>query len=106
MRNYRHLYGMQKQAVGGLLDSVIKGFTDLGVVGSVYLLGATMLAGAGAGYLAAKATAHGAQDIDLAKKEYENERLKADIGYLSSQIKTEYDNQKNKTKPRSARVIA
>lgn len=74
--------------------------------GAVYLLAAAAATGIGAGYLGAKITAHGKQDEDTAKKEYENERLKADLGYLSTKAKSEYQQFKEKQAVKPARVIA
>lgn len=74
--------------------------------GAVYLLAAAAATGIGAGYLGAKITSHGKQDEDTAKKEYENERLKADLGYLSTKTKSEYQQFKEKQAVKPARVIA
>lgn len=74
--------------------------------GAVYLLAAAAATGIGAGYLGAKITAHGKQDEATAKKEYENERLKADLGYLSTKTKSEYQKFKEKQSVKPARVIA
>lgn len=102
---------MLKQA-WGVLDSLVNtgatiadGLSQLGALGCVYLLAITSATGIGIGYTAAKATAHGQQDIDTMKKEYENERLKADLGYLGAKTKSEYAAFKNKTPQVSARVI-
>lgn len=74
--------------------------------GAVWLLAAAAGAGVGIGYAGAKMTAHGKQDEDTAKKEYENERLKADLGYLSAKTKSEYQQFKDKQAVKPARVIA
>ena len=63
-------------------------------------------AGTGLGYAWAKINAHGKQDIETIQKEYENERLKADLGYLTAKAKAEYKQQQNQTKPKAARIFA
>lgn len=92
--------------LAGLASGVAQGFAQLGALGSVLLLAATAAGGVGLGWAASQATAHGKQDIDTNKKEYENERLKADLGYLSAKTKSEYEAFKNKYQPKPARVIA
>ena len=59
------------------------------------LLLASALGGSTAGWLAAKATSHTDSDINLAKKEYENEQVKADIGYLSQKLNHEFNENQN-----------
>lgn len=81
-------------------------FSELISSGAVYLLAAAAATGVGLGYAGAKMTAHGKQDADTAKKEYENERLKADLGYLSAKTKSEYQQFKDKQAVKPARVIA
>lgn len=73
---------------------------------AVYLLAAAGLLGGTAGYLGAKLNAKDKQDIDTIQKEYENERLKSDLGYLSAKTKEEYDAQQNKVAPKAARIFA
>ncbi len=72
---------------------------------ALYLLGATALAGGGIGAFGADITAHGKQDEDTVKKEYENERLKADVGYVASRLEDEWNRSKTATKPKAARVL-
>ena len=105
----KDVYGLEKEA---LVDSFVNATTgiasgvgQLGAMGAVYLLAATALTGIGIGAVGAKMTAHGDLDIDTAKKMYENERLKADLGYLSGKVKTEYEAFKNKQAPKAARVL-
>jgi hypothetical protein len=74
--------------------------------GTVLLLAGSGLLGGGIGYAAAKMTSHGKQDLDTVKKEYENERLKADLGYLTAKTRSEYERLNNKVAPKPARVIA
>jgi hypothetical protein len=73
--------------------------------GALYMLGASVLAGGAIGAFGAQLTAHGKQDEDTVKKEYENERLKADVGYLASRLEDEYNRSKANTKPKAARVL-
>lgn len=102
---------IRKQA--GISDSLARAGTeivnwagDLVSTGAVYLLAAAATSGVGIGYAAAKMAAHGKQDEDTAKKEYENERLKADIGYLRARTNSEYQQFKNRQAVKPARVIA
>ena len=74
--------------------------------GAVLLIASLAGIGGASGWAGAKLNAHDKQDIDTIQKEYENERLKADLGYLSSKTKYEYDQQKNKQAPKPARVFA
>jgi hypothetical protein len=90
------------QAGTGLVNT----FADLVTTGGVYLLAAAAATGIGLGWAGAKMTAHGKQDEATAKKEYENERLKADLGYLSAKTKSEYQQFKDKQAVKPARVIA
>lgn len=110
------VYGVQerqqvKQAAGQwpvvmpILGDTAKTVGDIGAMGAAYLIAAAMSAGAGAGWLGAKFTAHGDRDIDTAKKSYENQRLRADIGYLKGRVQQEADAAKRKQQPQSARVI-
>ncbi len=92
-------------ALTDMATGLANGATELLATGGVYLLALTGLTGIGIGYATAKATAHGNKDIDTIKKEYENERLKADLGYLSAKTKSEYADFKNRQQPNSARVI-
>ena len=73
--------------------------------GALYLLGAAAVAGGAIGAFGAYVTSHGKQDEDTVKKEYENERLKADVGYVSSRLEDEFNRSKNTVKPKAARVL-
>lgn len=73
--------------------------------GALYLLGAAAIAGGAIGGFGAQLTAHGKQDEDTVKKEYENERLKADVGYVASRLEDEYNRSKTAVKPKAARVL-
>lgn len=102
---------MQKKAepsaaLTNATTSLINFGADVISSGAVWLLAAAAGAGVGIGYAGAKMTAHGKQDEDTAKKEYENERLKADLGYLSAKTKSEYQQFKDKQAVKPARVIA
>lgn len=104
------VYGMKKEAFGWSWLTTLAGnagsaLVELGTTGSVYLLALAATAGIGAGYAGAKMSAHGDQDIDTAKKEYENERLKADLGYLKTKTESEYDAFKRAQPPKPARII-
>lgn len=113
MNLYTVQTAMQKQAVGSLLPfSLTKAFGSLFATGAegahnlgLYLLGAAAAGGIGIGAFSAYITAHGKRDEDTVKKEYENERLKADIGYVSSRLEDEYNRAKTATKPKAARVL-
>lgn len=78
---------------------------DVGMNAALYVLGAAALAGGGIGAFGAHITAHGKQDEDTVKKEYENERLKADVGYVASRLQDEFNRSKDLTKPKAARVL-
>lgn len=101
---------MEKKAILNAIISAVRGgwtgLTQLGTTGAVMVLAAAAATGGAAGYTAAKLTEHNPQDIDTAKKEYENERLKADLGYLRSKVRAEAAAMENKKAPRAARVIA
>lgn len=104
----------KKQAgVADIFDAGVKtvgeGFSLLGNIGTaaaVYLLAAAAATGVGAGYTAATMTAHGKQDVDTVKKEYQNDRLKADLGYLSGKVKSEYQQFKDQQAPKPARILS
>lgn len=106
--NYTEWKGMQKQAIDkrAWLTAAVKGLSDIGINALTLLIAATASVGGTGGWLWAKANAHDKQDIDTIQKEYENERLKADLGYLSAKTKTEAEAIKNKQAPKPARVIA
>lgn len=100
--------GMRKQAWPTLLPIVgdtARTIGDLGAMGAAYLIAAAMAGGAGIGWAGAKFLAHGDRDIDTAKKSYENQRLRADIGYLKGRVQQEADAAKRKTQAQSARVL-
>lgn len=107
----KNVYGLHKEALGlqdftGAVGDAIQLASHALSEGGVYVLAAAGAAGLGIGYAASQMTAHGPQDIETAKKEYVNERLKADLGYLSGKTKLEYRDFINKKKPKPARVIA
>ena len=79
--------------------------TDALTNGALYLLGAAAIGGGAIGAFGAYVTSHGKQDEDTVKKEYENERLKADVGYVASRLEDEYNRSKAATKPKAARVL-
>ena len=101
--------GMKKTASGALFAKALTlgagtgrdAFSNL----ALYILGAAATAGAGIGAFGAHITAHGKQDEDTVKKEYENERLKADVGYVASRLQDEFNRSKDLTKPKAARVL-
>lgn len=72
---------------------------------AIYLLAAAAGVGGMAGYLGAKLNAKDKQDVDTIQKEYENERLKSDLGYLSAKAKSEYDALQAKQPPKAARIF-
>lgn len=101
---------MTKQAILGM--NFVKSVAGPAAAGSaafhnvaLYLLGAAAVAGGAIGAFGAQLTAHGKQDEDTVKKEYENERLKADVGYVASRLEDEYNRSKENTKPKAARVL-
>ena len=102
---------MHKKAVvqmSTILKPVIGLFTtgsDAATNIALYTLGAAAIAGTGIGAFGAEITAHGKQDEATVKKEYENERLKADIGYVASRLGDEYNRSKDPLKPKAARVL-
>ena len=89
-----------KQLFGGAAAGA-----DAGKNIALYLLGAAAVGGGAIGAFGANITAHGKQDEDTVKKEYENERLKADVGYVASRLEDEYNRSKTATKPKAARVL-
>lgn len=100
---------MDKQAVVTNLIKSIGGPAAAAGAGAhnaaLYLIGAAAIAGGVIGAFGAQLTAHGKQDEDTVKKEYENERLKADVGYLSSRLEDEFNRSKMNNKPKAARVL-
>lgn len=100
---YNEWKGMDKKAVS--LGAAIKGMLDIPVNTAVLLLAAGASIGGSAGWIGAKLNAKDKQDIDTIKKEYENERLKSDIGYLSTKTNQEYQQVLNKQAPKAARIF-
>lgn len=81
---------------------------DVGVLGSVYLLASAAGLGSSAGWATAQLKAHGDRELDTARKSYENQRLRSDIGYLKGRIQQEFNatqKQQQQPGPRSARVL-
>lgn len=91
--------------IGDMGINAIKLVGDIGAVGATYLIAGTVLGGVGAGWLGAKLTAHGKADLDTVRKSYDNERLKADIGYVAGKAREEYEALQRKTAPKAARLI-
>lgn len=89
------------KAVGGVAATGTDAFTNTALL----LLGAAASAGIGIGAFGAHITSHGKQDEDTVKKEYENERLKADVGYVASRLEDEWNRSKLAVKPKAARVL-
>lgn len=89
-----------KQLIGGAAAG-----SDAMHNGALLILGAAAAGGAGIGAFGAHITAHGKQDEDTVKKEYENERLKADVGYVASRLEDEFNRSKTAVKPKAARVL-
>lgn len=81
------------------------GTADIAANVALGVLGAAAAAGAGVGAFGSYITSHGKQDEDTVKKEYENERLKADVGYVASRLEDEWNRSKTATKPKAARVL-
>lgn len=103
---YNEWKQMHKQAGLGSLVDATGALFNVATAPAVLLIAGTAAAGTGMGYAWAKINAHGKQDIETIQKEYENERLKADLGYLAAKSKSEYKQLQNKTAPKAARVIA
>lgn len=76
-----------------LIDQV----QDLGAMFASTMVASAVLGGAGLGWVGAKVASKDAQDIDHVKKQYDAERLKADLGYLSGKVQTEYADWKRRT---------
>lgn len=98
----KHVYGIQKEGGGALATAA----TNIASGTSLYLMALLATSGIVTGWVGAKMTAKGDQDINTVKKEYENERLKADLGYLKTKTESEYDAFKRQEDPKAARVIA
>lgn len=103
---------MHKRALTNPFASLAKGVTTAaettagaGKDIALWLLGAAFVGGGAIGAFGAHIMAHGKQDEDTVKKEYENERLKADVGYVSSRLTDENERAKNAVKPKAARVL-
>ena len=104
---YTEFKGMQKQAnFFQWLTRGVAGLSEVGASAAVMLLAAGAGIGGAGGWMAAKLNAKDKQDIDTIQKEYENERLKADLGYLSAKTNQELQSAYNKQAPKPARVIA
>jgi len=104
---YNEFKGMRKTANPlQWLAKGISGMSEIGAQAAVMLLAAGAGIGGAGGWLAAKLNAKDKQDIDTIQKEYENERLKADLGYLSAKTNQELQAAKNKQPVKPARVIA
>lgn len=104
---YNEFKGMRKTA--NPLQWLVKGvggMSEIGTSAAVMLLAAGAGIGGAGGWLAAKLNAKDKQDIDTIQKEYENERLKADLGYLSAKTNQELQSAKTKQPPKPARVMA
>lgn len=91
-------------ALLALLPGALEQAGQITALGSAYILGSAMLTGAGAGYAVSKITSHSARDMDTVKKGYDNERLKADIGYLDAKLKQERADA-NVAAPKAARIF-
>ena len=103
---YNEWKGLDKKAgFFGLIPGAVAAFGDTKNL-AIYLLAAAAGVGGAAGYLGAKLNSRDKQDIDTIQKEYENERLKSDLGYLSSKAKAEAAAMQNQTKPKAARIFA
>ena len=69
------------------------------------LLAAAMMTGGAAGYFASKLTAKGESDMDTARKAYQNERAMADIGYLRTRLRDEFDKSRERDTERPMRMV-
>ena len=103
---YTEFKGMEKKALLELVPIGFKAMFQAGTGSAILLIAGLSGIGASVGWGAAKMNAKDKQDIGTIQKEYENERLKADLGYVSSKMKSEYDAFKRKQPPKAARVIA
>ena len=97
--------GAAPVAMARTVGSVAATGTDAFTNTALLLLGAAASAGIGIGAFGAHITSHGKQDEDTVKKEYENERLKADVGYVASRLEDEWNRSKLAVKPKAARVL-
>lgn len=95
-----------KKTAGASIADTAGAAGDLSSNAAVLLIASLAGIGGAAGWAGAKLNAHDKQDVDTIQKEYENERLKADLGYLASKTKYEYNQFKNKQAPKAARVFA
>ena len=96
---------MDKKALPAFLAAIPAVF-DVGGWFAAALLAAAGGVGGSAGWMAAKLNAHDKQDIGTIQKEYENERLKSDLGYLTAQANKELEAKKDKTKQKAVRMFA
>ena len=94
---------MDKKAI--TLFSAIPAVFDAGGWFAAALLAAAGGVGGSAGWIAAKLNAHDKQDIGTIQKEYENERLKADMGYLATKSKQELEDKRNKNPQKAIRMF-
>jgi len=108
--NYNEWKQMQKtagwSALGKIVATGLSGMSDVTGWLATSLLAAAAGIGGAAGFAGAKLNAHDKQDIDTIQKEYENERLKADLGYLQAKLNNEYAQSENASKPKAARIFA
>lgn len=106
--NYTNWKGMEKKAVGigPALSAGVEAFANMGSFAATLLIASLAGTGGAFGWGLSKLNAKDAQDIKTVQKEYENERLKSDLGYLAAKTTSEYDAWKNKQAPKPARVIA
>lgn len=97
---------MRKQA--GWTEPFIGGVKILGDAAQsagAMLIAASLMTGVGTGWLASKLTSKGKVDMENARRGYENERLKADIGYLKGRIEQEHAAQKRKQAPKNMYLL-
>lgn len=92
-------------SIGSTASDIVQTAADLVAMGGSYIIAAAVMGGMGIGYAGAKTTAHSKQDEATVQKGYENERLKSDIGYLSSKLNQEWSDSKKRRQPQSAGSI-
>lgn len=100
-------YNINKKANGitDALNSTIAAGSELSGTLLTYTMGAAGLLGIAAGFISSKVAAKRKQDIEQVKQEYTNARLSADIGYLNSKLKEEYNKQNKNTNAKSIRLF-
>lgn len=106
----RALYGMPERRgmvkrAEGAIAGVFQVLGNLVSLGYAQLLAAAVLTGGGIGYTAAKMTAKGTADIGTARKSFQNERARADIGYLATKLKDEHMADKDLEKEKPMRMM-